>query len=153
MIKKRIWWNYTVFLHSCPPLLSIVPGEPGRGPQPNRVAFDARSQFDRQESKGRLLFPELRGDDRRSFPVVESTHAKNFVIGLFQLSTLRVTRCTTSPCSWGLGHNSQSSGMTPLHIPSLELEHDAPTSVRRRCRPPPLCRRFLHRLWCLVVRD
>jgi len=139
--EEGVPWSTAEGRYSLSPFLCTpFVDRPGRTRTRNPAqlrASDARSQFDRQESKGRLLFPELRCNDRRSFPVVDSTHAKSFAIGLFQLSTLRVTRCTTSPCSWGLGHNSQSSGMTSLHIPSLQLEYDAPTSVRRRCHPPP----------------
>jgi len=119
----------TVFLHSCPPLSSIVLGEPGRGTQPNRVAFDARSQFDREESKGRLLLAGLRGDDLRSFPVVESTHAKSFVIGLFRLRHVR-----------GLGH-SQSSGHR-YTSPPFSLNTTRPQAWGVYATPPPSTNAF-----------
>ena len=94
-----VWRSCTVFLHSCPPLSSIVLGEPGRGTQPNRVAFDARSQFDRAESNGRFMSLVLRCNDRKSFSVVTSMPAQNSLIAPFQLSIRRRRMALDLPCS------------------------------------------------------
>jgi len=125
----------TVFLHSCPPLSSIVLGEPGRGIQPNRVAFDARSQFDREEAKGRFMSLVLRCNDRRSFSAVESMPPQNSLIGLFQLSIRRRRMALDLPCpsSWpSQPEQWHEVAAHFVHFASAHRAHERDVSM-----PPP----------------